>query len=329
VTGASAKLERLIEDLEEVSESKRKALIFSQFVEDVYGLKRLAKQLKKEGWRVLQLHGQIPQNRRNTVIETFKSDSEIIALLLNFRVGGVGLNLQAANYVFLFDRWWNPAVEDQAIKRVHRIGQSQKVFIRRFYCKDTIEERILSKLAQKRLLFRNIIDEARTEPDSLGLTEEEIFSLFDIKVRPRKSSQAKAPPRLVLVNMDSTQFEIMVDQVYQKQGYVTHHSGGSHDAGIDILAERESGGGMERIVIQCKHQKGNIGRPVLQQLWGVVSADPSFTRGDLVTSSGFTAEAQQFARGKRLTLIDGDRLSTLIRDFDVARLEHAPKTSEN
>ena len=324
VTGASAKLERLLEDLEEVSESGRKALIFSQFVEDVYGLKRLAKELQERELQVLQLHGQIPQNRRSTVIETFQSNSNITTLLLNFRVGGLGLNLQAANYVFLFDRWWNPAVEDQAVKRVHRIGQTNKVFIRRFYCKDTIEERILKKLAEKRRLFRNVIDGARPEPDSMGLTEEEIFSLFNITVRPRTLSEKRGPPSIILENIDPTQFEVLVADLYEKQGYSVRHSGGSHDEGVDVLAERTSGGGLERIVIQCKHQQANVGRPTLQQLWGVVSSNPSFTRGDLVTSSGFTAEARQFASEKRLTLIGGDLLSELVREHGVAQLEHPP-----
>lgn len=323
VTGSSAKLERLLEDLEEVSESKRKALIFSQFVsEGLGGLKRLAKKLQQNEFRVLQLHGQVPHNHRTGIIEAFQSDKSYIALLLNFSVGGLGLNLQSANYVFLFDRWWNPAVEDQAVKRVHRIGQTHKVFIRRFYCKDTIEERILKKLAEKKRLFQNIIDEARPEPDSMGLTEEEIFSLFNITVRPRKPFERKGPTRVILDNIDSAQFEVMVAEIYEKQGYSVRHLGGSHDEGIDVIAEKTNAGGLERIVIQCKHQQANVGRPLLQQLWGVLTSDPSYTRGDLVTSSNFTAEAIQFASGKRLSLIDGALLSNLVQEYGVARFEH-------
>jgi HJR/Mrr/RecB family endonuclease len=324
-TGASAKLERLLEDLEEVSESRRKALIFSQFVEEgVGGLKKLAKELEERRLRVLQFHAQVPVNQRDGVIERFRSDKNLIALLLNFKVGGLGLNLQVANYVFLFDRWWNPAVEDQAVKRVHRIGQTQKVFIRRFYCKNTIEERILRKLEEKRRLFRNVIDEAHPEPDSLGLTEEEIFSLFNITVRPRSVSRRKDPIPVVLENMDPTQFEVMVAELYENQGYTVHHTGASRDAGIDVLAERTNAGTRERVVIQCKHQRANVGRPVLQQLWGVVTSDPSYTRGDLVTSSGFTADATQFASGKRLSLIDGALLSRIVQEYGVARFEHPP-----
>jgi superfamily II DNA or RNA helicase len=318
-SGSSAKLENLLKDLEEIHESERKALIFSQFVDEQYGLKRLAKGIASSGYKAAQLHGQLRQSLRDSVVEAFESDKSIDALLLNYRVGGVGLNLQAANYVFLFDRWWNPAVEDQAVKRAHRIGQMNKVFVRRLYCKDTIEERILRKLAEKRRLFRNIIDDARPEPDSLGLTEEEIFSLFNLSVRPKKKTPT-APPKLKrnLDGMDPYQFEELVARMYEGQGYAVRLTGGSHDAGIDIFAERSAGGAVERVFIQCKHQQGNVGRPVVQQLWGVVNSDQSCTRGDLVTSSGFTTDATAFADGKRLTLIDRALLTQLAEQFGVA-----------
>jgi superfamily II DNA or RNA helicase len=319
VDGRSAKLERLLEDLEEVRESGRKALIFSQFVDERYGLKRLSKDLGDSGYKVCQLHGEVRQNAREAVLKAFRTDPTINALLLNYSVGGVGLNLQVANYVFLFDRWWNPAVEDQAVKRAHRIGQAQKVFVRRFYCTDTIEERILKKLAEKRRLFHSVIDQAHPEAESLGLTEEEIFSLFNLSVRPKKA--VSAPTSKVRVNldgMDPTQFEELVAQLYEKQGYAIQLTGGSHDGGIDILAERDSGGARERVVIQCKHQQANVGRPILQQLWGVLTSDHSFTRGDLVTSSSFTTEAEVFAAGKRLGLVDRVLLMDLVRRFGVA-----------
>jgi len=325
--GKSAKLEQLLQDLEELRDSDRKALVFSQFVDERYGLKRLARELSKSGWTTSQLHGQIPYRQRDAIVDTFCNDSHHSALLLNFKVGGVGLNLQAANYVFLFDRWWNPAVEDQAVKRVHRIGQKQKVFIRRFYCKDTIEERILRKLAEKRRLFRSVIDEARPEPDSMGLTEEEIFSLFNLRVRPKKKSTT-SPGRVKvnLDNMDPTQFEVLVAQLYEKQGYTVHLTGGSHDEGIDIFAERTSAGALERVIVQCKHYQSHnkVGRPILQQLWGVVSSDHSYMRGDLVTSSYFTSEATAFAEGKRLTLIDRDSLKQLVQQFEIVDFGTAP-----
>jgi superfamily II DNA or RNA helicase/HJR/Mrr/RecB family endonuclease len=322
-TGTSAKLDTLLEDLDEVHESGRKALVFSQFVDEKHGLKRLSAELKNRGFNTLELHGEVPYKRRDGIVTAFASNEDTSALLLNYKVGGVGLNLQAANYVFLFDRWWNPAVEDQAVKRAHRIGQTQKVFVRRFYCENTIEERILRKLAEKRRLFRNIIDEARPEPDSMGLTEEEIFSLFNLTVRPRRKSPSPDSVTIVLDNMDAKQFEILVAQLYERQGYTVHNLGGSHDRGIDVLAEKTSAGATERVVIQCKHQKSSVGRPVLQQLWGVVTSDQTFTRGDLVTSSQFTAEAKQFAQGKRLSLIDRSLLVQFCLQFKVATFADA------
>jgi HJR/Mrr/RecB family endonuclease len=286
-------------------------------------IKCIAKELGSKGFNSLQLHGEISQHQRDSVKEKFDTDKSISSMLLNFRVGGVGLNLQAANYVYLFDRWWNPAVEDQAVKRAHRIGQTQKVFVRKFYCKDTIEEKILKKLAGKRRLFRQVIDENRPA-ESMGLTEEEIFSLFNLKVRPRRPTQQKGegqPVQWKLENTSPSQFEDLVAEVYEKQGYKVTVTGGSHDEGIDIVAEKTLGNAREKVVIQCKHQKENAGRPQLQQLWGAIANDPSITRGDFVTSSGFSAEARDFAKGKRLTLIDRKELIRLAQEFKVATFE--------
>src|SRR5438132_3406171 len=160
--------------------------------------------------RIWQLNGEINQRKRERIVEQFQKDANPQILLLKYSVGGVGLNLQAANYVFLFDRWWNPAVEDQAIKRCHRLGQQHKVIAKRFYCSGTIEERILTILAKKRRIFSDVIDENRPTV-SLGLSEEEIFSLFKgLTVRPRRSTQASGPTRVVLHNLDHKRFEDLV-----------------------------------------------------------------------------------------------------------------------
>ena len=99
---------------------------------------------------------------------------------MSYGAGSVGLNLQCANYVFLFDRWWNPAVEDQAINRAHRIGQKSTVFVKRFVTQNTIECRICDILENKRRLMETIIGQ-NNSPASLGLSEEEIFGLFSLK----------------------------------------------------------------------------------------------------------------------------------------------------
>ena len=99
---------------------------------------------------------------------------------MSYGAGGVGLNLQFVNYVFLFDRWWNPAVEDQAINRAHRIGVDGPVTVTRFLMLDTIEERIDRILQEKRELFDMIFSGAEGRR-KLGLTQEELFGLFQLK----------------------------------------------------------------------------------------------------------------------------------------------------
>ena len=106
-------------------------------------------------------------------------------MLMSYGTGSVGLNLQFANYVFLFDRWWNPAVEDQAINRAHRLGQKAQVYVKRFISQETIEERIAEVLERKRQLFNELIASER-RPPPLGMTEEDIFGLFDIRSRPKR-----------------------------------------------------------------------------------------------------------------------------------------------
>jgi SNF2 family DNA or RNA helicase len=175
VTGASSKLERLEADLEEVATSGRKAIVFSQWVNT---LQRLAGQLGRFG--PLEYHGRIPQRDRDGVVRRFRDDPRAQVLLISYGAGGVGLNLQFAGYVFLFDRWWNPAVEDQAINRAHRIGVTGPVTVTRFLTAETIEERINRILEEKRELFDTIFSGADGHR-KLGLTQEELFGLFDLK----------------------------------------------------------------------------------------------------------------------------------------------------
>lgn len=112
VTGSSCKLERLVADIEEVAASGKKAIVFSQWVKS---LDKIRDALQPYG--PLEYHGKIPQKKRNSVIDRFKSDPNSHVILMSYGAGSVGLNLQFCEYVFLFDRWWNPAVEDQAINR--------------------------------------------------------------------------------------------------------------------------------------------------------------------------------------------------------------------
>jgi SNF2 family DNA or RNA helicase len=175
LTGASTKFERIEADLEEIAQSGRKAIIFSQWVG---ALKKLSERLQRFG--PLEYHGKIPSNRRDAVIQRFREDRDRHVLLMSYGAGGVGLNLQFVNYVFLFDRWWNPAVEDQAINRAHRIGVDGPVTVTRFLMVDTIEERIDRVLQEKRELF-DIIFSGAENRRKLGLTQQELFGLFKLR----------------------------------------------------------------------------------------------------------------------------------------------------
>jgi SNF2 family DNA or RNA helicase len=172
-TGESAKLECLAAELEEVRASGRKALVFSQWVET---LGRLEDGLARFG--AIAYHGGMSTAARDEAIRRFRNTPDHSVLLLSYGAGAVGLNLQFAQYVFLFDRWWNPAVEDQAINRAHRIGAAGAVTVTRFLAVGTIEERIDEVLKRKRDLSEAILSEAGTP--SGGLTADDLFALFDL-----------------------------------------------------------------------------------------------------------------------------------------------------
>lgn len=174
-TGASSKYERLEADLEECAASGRKAIVFSQWVQTIT---ELSSRLKR--FNPLEYHGKVPSGRRDDVINEFRDNPNRHVILMSYGAGGVGLNLQFASYVFLFDRWWNPAVEDQAINRAHRIGAKRSVTITRFLAVDTIEQRIHEVLERKRALFDAVFSDDIAAPSS-GLSREEIFSLFNLE----------------------------------------------------------------------------------------------------------------------------------------------------
>jgi SNF2 family DNA or RNA helicase len=174
-TGDSSKFERLAADLDEVAASGRKAIVFSQWVST---LQTLAARLA--ALRPAQYHGQIKPKQRDAILQQFRDDRRQHVMLLSYGAGGVGLNLQFAEYVFLFDRWWNPAVEDQAINRAHRIGAAGPVTVTRFLALDTIEQRIDQVLREKRELFDTIFSDVEPRAN-LGLTQQEIFGLFKLR----------------------------------------------------------------------------------------------------------------------------------------------------
>lgn len=174
-TGSSAKLERLVADMEEVAASGHKAIVFSQWVDSI-DLMRPA----LERFGPLEYHGRVPHKQREGVIQQFKEDPSKHVILMSYGAGSVGLNLQFCRYVFLFDRWWNPAIEDQAINRAHRIGAAGSVTVTRMMMTGTIEQRIANVLDQKREMFDELFADSRA-PASAGLSREEIFGLFNLR----------------------------------------------------------------------------------------------------------------------------------------------------
>jgi len=154
--GRSGKLARLVEMLDEVVAGGNRALVFSQFAEMGAMLRDYLRGAL--GHEVAFLHGGVPQKARDEMVQRFQDDPDgPPVFVLSLKAGGFGLNLTRANYVFHFDRWWNPAVENQATDRAFRIGQTQKVQVYKFICAGTLEERIDEMIEDKKHLAENVI----------------------------------------------------------------------------------------------------------------------------------------------------------------------------
>jgi non-specific serine/threonine protein kinase len=152
----SGKFQRLAEICETIRDKREKALIFTQFKEMTGPI---AGHLETVfGHKGLVLHGAIPVGKRKEIIETFQSaDTYVPFMVLSLKAGGVGLNLTAANHVVHFDRWWNPAVENQATDRAFRIGQRKNVVVHKFLTRGTIEEKIDMMIEDKIRLAGEVV----------------------------------------------------------------------------------------------------------------------------------------------------------------------------
>ncbi|MEO6084032.1 MAG: DEAD/DEAH box helicase [Umezawaea sp.] len=155
VAGRSGKLDRLEEVLEEVLADGDKALCFTQFTK--FGSMVVPHLAAKFDTEVLFLHGGTPQGARDRMVERFQSATGPSIFVLSLKAGGTGLNLTAANHVIHLDRWWNPAVEDQATDRAFRIGQRNHVQVRKFVCIGTVEEKIDLMIEEKRSLAQLVV----------------------------------------------------------------------------------------------------------------------------------------------------------------------------
>jgi SNF2 family DNA or RNA helicase len=168
----SGKFTEVYRDIESVVAEGHKVLIFSSFVKH---LELFRNQLDQDKYRYAYLTGSQNQRQREEAVKEFQKKTSCPLFLISLKAGGVGLNLTAADYVFILDPWWNPAAELQALNRAHRIGQEKNVFVYRFISNDTIEEKIQRLQERKRELAEAFVAANNPLKD---LTEKELLELF-------------------------------------------------------------------------------------------------------------------------------------------------------
>ena len=175
----SGKFLRLREICETIYEKREKVLVFTQFKEITGPLHDFLESIFQRSGLVL--HGSVPVSRRKKIVAQFQNENYVPFLVLSLKAGGFGLNLTEANHVIHFDRWWNPAVENQATDRAFRIGQKKNVLVHKFLVKGTLEERIDMMLDEKSRMSQDVIagtgDRWITE-----MKNEELLDLFRLSL---------------------------------------------------------------------------------------------------------------------------------------------------
>jgi SNF2 family DNA or RNA helicase len=173
----SGKLARLRELGEPIAARQDKVLVFTQFRELTGPLALFLGEVFGRGGLVL--HGGTPVKKRQGLVKSFQQDDRVPFMVLSLKAGGTGLNLTAASHVIHFDRWWNPAVENQATDRAFRIGQQKNVLVHKFVCRGTVEERIDRLIASKQHLSDEILA-GGAESTLTELSNEELISLVSL-----------------------------------------------------------------------------------------------------------------------------------------------------
>lgn len=178
----SGKFQQLMRVCEPISQRQEKALVFTQFQSMCEPLADFVASVF--GSRGLILHGKTPVKKRKTLVKQFQEDESIAFFVISLKAGGTGLNLTAASHVIHFDRWWNPAVENQATDRAFRIGQKRNVLVHKFVCRGTLEERVDEMLRSKQKMSDEIL--GQTQEEDLLVTElsnEELLEFVTLDVR--------------------------------------------------------------------------------------------------------------------------------------------------
>jgi len=324
---SSPKTDALKDIVEEIAANDSKIIIFSQYVEE--GIAKLAPLLEPFG--VTQVVGGQSRATRDAEIEQFRHNPDIHVLLATIKSGGVGLTLTEASYVVHFDHWWNPALKWQAEDRVHRPGQKAScVNIYEFWMSDTIDERIFKLLEGKKRLFEEIVDSLSADELEKTITDEEWFGILDIDAgaqgeQAETRSEATGTPLSLeetlekLQAVDPFEFEQLVGELFKYLGYPhTQVTSKSSDGGIDVLAWKNTQGGPERVAIQCKRYKSNVGVKVARELAGVISSDPTIAKGILVTTGGLSTACRRFCgRTPEVEIVEGLQLARYVRNFGI------------
>ena len=183
----SGKFVRLRELATEIAQRQEKALVFTQFQEMTGPLADcLAEVFRRPG---LVLHGAIAVKDRRRLVETFQAEEGPPFFVLTTKAGGTGLNLTAASHVIHFDRWWNPAVENQATDRAFRIGQKRNVLVHKFICQGTFEEKIDAMLEEKSALARDVVDGVGGEVKLTEMSNDELIRFVSLDIERAGESE--------------------------------------------------------------------------------------------------------------------------------------------
>jgi non-specific serine/threonine protein kinase len=175
----SGKFETLCDICETIRDKHESVLVFTQFREMTEPLNRYLESVFERAGLVI--HGGTTPKKRGQIVEQFNSEY-IPFLVLSLKAGGVGLNLPAANHVIHFDRWWNPAIENQATDRAFRIGQTKDVMVHKFVTTGTIEEKIDEIIESKVQLSKDVIGESSGESWVTEMSNRELLNMFRLEV---------------------------------------------------------------------------------------------------------------------------------------------------
>lgn len=318
----SPKTVALLEQVQAIKESGRKAIVFTQWA-DAYGVETLQSVLNPFGTCLLK--GGMTDHQREEAIAKFKREPDKAVLIATLKTGGVGLTLTEANYVFHFDHWWNPATMWQAEDRVHRHGQERGVNIYSYWVQNTIEENIHQKLQERGLLFDEVVNGLSENAIGEMFSTEEWLEMLGVRTqKPTERAERKQEPARTafdealgkLSKLKPVEFEELVTAVFSKLGFSNARTTKrSHDGGIDITAHRLSIGRTEKVIAQCKRMD-RVGVDVGRELLGVIAADPTIAKAFLVTSGMVSQECRAFCeRDGRLAVAEGPLLTTYAVQF--------------